>query len=130
MAEKLVVKAEKREGRGKNDTRRLRQSGRIPVSIYGGGAEAMALTASLSDMAAVLRTPTGVNTVFAIDIDGVGVSDVVFQDRQIDAVKGRLLHADLMRLSSSEAARLTLKSEADAAEAAEAAAAEAEANAD
>ena len=129
MAEKFVVKAEKREGRGKNDSRRLRQSGRIPVSIYGGGGETLALTANLSDLAAVLRSEAGASTVFAVDIEGVGVSDVIFHDRQIDAIKGRLLHADLRRLQGNEAAEFTAKAEAEVQAAADAAAeAEAESN--
>ena len=100
MAEKkdYKVQAKVREGRGKNDSRRLRVENKIPVSIYGGGEEAVAVVVDLKDLAAILRTDTGVNTVFSLDIAGVGAHDVIFQDRQIDGVKGRLLHADLMRL--------------------------------
>jgi len=108
MAEKVVVKAEKREGRGKNDTRRLRTEGKIPVSIYGGGEAAVAAVAELKDLAAILRSETGHNTVFSLDVAGVGVSDVIFQDRQIDAVKGRLMHADLRRIAKGEKLELTV----------------------
>lgn len=108
MAEKVVVKAEKRENRGKNDSRRLRTEGKIPVSVYGGGEDAVAVVAELKDLAAILRTDTGVNTVFSLDIAGVGAHDVIFQDRQIDAVKGRLLHADLRRLTKGEKLELTV----------------------
>lgn len=108
MAEKVTVKAEKREGRGKNDTRRLRTEGKIPVSIYGAGGEAVAAVADLKDLAAILRTETGVNTVFSLDIAGVGAHDVIFQDRQIDSVKGRLLHADLRRISKGEKLEMTV----------------------
>ena len=108
MAEKVVVKAEKREGRGKNDSRRLRTEGKIPVSVYGGGEDSMAAVADLKDLAAILRTDSGVNTVFSLDIAGVGAHDVIFQDRQIDAVKGRLLHADLRRLTKGEKLEMTV----------------------
>jgi large subunit ribosomal protein L25 len=108
MAEKVVVKAEKRENRGKNDSRRLRTQGKIPVSIYGGGEEAMSAIADLKDLAAILRTDSGVNTVFSLDIAGVGAHDVIFQDRQIDGVKGRLLHADLRRLTKGEKLEMTV----------------------
>lgn len=108
MAEKFIVKAEKRETRGKNEARRLRVNGKIPVVVYGGGTESLAATASLSDLAAILRTDTGVNTVFALDIEGVGVNDVIFQDRQIDAVKGRLIHADLRRFAKGEKIEMTV----------------------
>jgi large subunit ribosomal protein L25 len=108
MAEKVVIKAEKREGRGKNDTRRLRLTGKIPVSIYGGGEESVSAAAELKDLAAILRTETGVNTVFSLDIAGVGAHDVIFQDRQIDPLKGRLMHADLRRIAKGEKLELTV----------------------
>ncbi len=108
MADKVVVKAEKREGRGKNDSRRLRVENKIPVSIYGGGEDSVAAVVNLKDLAAILRTDTGVNTVFSLDIAGVGAHDVIFQDRQIDAVKGRLLHADLRRIAKGEKMEMTV----------------------
>ena len=70
MAEKIVVKAEKREDRGKNVSRRLRVAGKVPVIVYGGGGEAVAVAAELKELAAILRTDAGVNTVFSLDIDG------------------------------------------------------------
>ena len=108
MAEKFVVKAEKRETRGKGHARRLRVDGKIPVVVYGGGSESMAATVALSDLAAIIRTETSVNTVFALDVAGDGVHDVIFQDRQIDAVKGRLIHADLRRFARGEKIEMTV----------------------
>ena len=37
MAEKIIVKAEKRTELGKNVSRRLRVAGKVPVVVYGGG---------------------------------------------------------------------------------------------
>ena len=108
MAEKIVVKAEKREDRGKNVSRRLRAQGKIPVVVYGGGTESVAAAADLKDLAAILRTDTGVNTVFSLDIPGEGVNDVIFQDRQIDPIKGRLIHADLRRFARGEKIEMTV----------------------
>lgn len=108
MAEKFIIKAEKRETRGKNENRRLRVAGKIPVVVYGGGSESLAATAELKDLAAILRTDSGVNTVFGLDIDGVGVNDVIFQDRQIHAVHGRLIHADLRRFAKGERIEMTV----------------------
>lgn len=108
MAEKVIVKAEKRETRGKNTNRRLRVEGKIPVVVYGGGSESLAATATLADLAAILRTDTGVNTVFGLDIEGVGINDVIFQDRQIHAVHGRLIHADLRRFAKGEKIEMTV----------------------
>lgn len=107
MADKFVVKAEKREARGKNDSRRLRVGGKIPVVVYGGGTESVAAAANLSDLAAILRSDAGVNTVFTLDLGG-DANDVIFQDRQIHPVTGRLIHADLRRFAKGEKIEMTV----------------------
>lgn len=108
MAEKKVVKGEVRETRGSNDSRRLRAAGKIPVSVYGGGQDTVSAVANLSDLAAVLRSESGVNTVFSMDIEGFGESDVMFHDRQIHPVKGTLMHADLRRIKRGEKIEVTV----------------------
>jgi large subunit ribosomal protein L25 len=107
MADKVIVKAEKRVGRGKNDSRRLRVEGKIPVVVYGGGGESVAGVALISDLAAVLRK-SGHNAVFTLDMEGEGTGDVMFQDRQIDPLKGRLVHADLRRIAFGEKMEMTV----------------------
>jgi large subunit ribosomal protein L25 len=76
--------------------------------VYGGGSESLAAAASLKDLAAIMRTDAGVNTVFALDIEGEGVNDVIFQDRQIDPLKGRMIHADLRRFAKGEKIEMTV----------------------
>src|SRR5580765_5586581 len=110
MAEQkdITVRATKREGRGKNDARRARRDGMVPITVYGGGAETLAAVAQLSDLAAILRSESGRNTIFTIDVDGVGASEVMFHDRQIDPIKGRLIHADLTRLVKGQKIEVTV----------------------
>ncbi len=108
MADKFTVKAEKREARGKNDARRLRADGKVPVSIYGGGGETIAAIIELKELAAILRSDTGQNTIFSLDMSGEGAGDVIFHDRQIDPIRGRLMHADLRRLAKGEKIEVTI----------------------
>jgi large subunit ribosomal protein L25 len=110
MAEKkeFRIRAQQRQGRGKNDARRARREGMIPITVYGGGAEAVAAVAPLSDLAAILRSEAGRNTIFTIEVDGLGESEVMFLDRQIDPVKGRLIHADLTRLVKGQKIEVTV----------------------
>jgi len=110
MAEKkdYKVQAKLREGRGKNDARRARRDGMVPITVYGGGAETVAAVAPARDLAAILRSESGRNTIFTIDVDGVGASEVMFHDRQIDPVKGRLIHADLARLVKGQKIDVTV----------------------
>ena len=108
MAEKIVVKAEKKESGNKNSNRRLRAAGKVPVVVYGGGTDSVAAVAELKDLAAIIRTDSGVNTVFSIDIDGQDNYDVIFQARQIDPIRGRLIHADLRRFARGEKIEMTV----------------------
>jgi large subunit ribosomal protein L25 len=110
MAEKkdYRVQAKVRDGRGKNDARRARREGMVPITVYGGGAETVAAVAALSDLAAILRSEAGRNTIFTIEVEGVGASEVMFHDRQIDPVKGRLIHADLTRLVKGQKIEVTV----------------------
>jgi large subunit ribosomal protein L25 len=110
MAEKkdFKVQAKVREGRGKNDARRARRDGMVPITVYGGDGETIAAVAQLSELAAILRSESGRNTIFTIDVEGVGTSEVMFHDRQIDPVKGRLIHADLARLVKGQKIEVTV----------------------
>src|ERR1700682_3014397 len=111
MAEKkdIVVRAVRREGRGKNDSRRARRNGQVPVTMYGGEGEAVAARAQLRDLAAILRSDTGRNTIFTLDVDGVEATEVMFADRQIDPVRMRLIHADFKRLVKGEKIEATVR---------------------
>jgi len=110
MADKkeITVKAKLRDGRGKNDARRARRQGLVPVVVYGGGAETVAAVAPLSELAAILRSEAGRNTIFTLDVEGVGPSEVMFSDRQIDPVRLRLVHADFQRLVKGQKIEVTV----------------------
>lgn len=110
MAERkeITVRAEKRVGRGKNDARRVRRDGLVPLTIYGGEGETVSATAPLRELAAILRSDTGHNTIFMLDIAGQDASEVMFLDRQIDPVRGRLVHADLRRLVRGQKIEVTV----------------------
>src|ERR687893_2397923 len=106
--EEITVRAELRAGRGKNDARRLRARGMVPLTVYGGEGEPISAAAPLAELAAILRSGAGHNAIFTLDVDGVGASEVLFLDRQIDPVKGRLVHADLRRLVSGQKIEVTV----------------------
>ncbi len=110
MAERqeITVRAELRAGRGKNDSRRLRARGMVPLTVYGGEGEPIAAAAPLRELAAILRSGAGHNAIFTLDVDGVGPSEVMFLDRQIDPVKSRLIHADLRRLVRGQEVEVTV----------------------
>ena len=104
----IVVRAVRREGRGKNDARRARRNGQVPVTMYGGAGEAVSALAELRDLAAILRSDTGRNTIFTLDVEGVEAAEVMFADRQIHPVRMRLIHADFKRLVKGEKIEATV----------------------
>jgi large subunit ribosomal protein L25 len=110
MAERkeITVRATKRDGRGKNDARRARHEGMVPVTIYGGEGEPVSAVAPLRDLAAILRSDSGHNSIFTVEVEGVGASEVMFHDRQIDPVRSRLVHADLKRLVKGQKIEVTV----------------------
>jgi large subunit ribosomal protein L25 len=113
MAERqeITVRAELRAGRGKNDSRRLRARGMVPLTIYGGEGEPITAAAPLAELAAILRSGAGHNAIFTLDVDGVGPNEVMFLDRQIDPVKTRLIHADLRRLVRGQEIEVSVRLE-------------------
>ncbi|MDT7807185.1 MAG: large subunit ribosomal protein [Acidobacteriota bacterium] len=113
MAERqeITVRAELRAGRGKNDARRLRARGLVPLTIYGGEGEPVAAAAPRREVAGLLRPGAGHNAIFTLDVDGIGANEVMFLDRQIDPVKSRLIHADLRRLVRGQEVEVTVRIE-------------------
>jgi len=110
MAEhkEITVRAKAREGRGKNDARRARKTGLVPVTVYGGEGETVAALVPLKELAAILRSEAGRNTIFTIEVEGGARSEVMFHDRQIDPVRGRLIHADFKRLVRGQKIEVTV----------------------
>jgi large subunit ribosomal protein L25 len=115
MIKDLTVNASSREGLGKSHTRRLRAQGMIPVAVYGEGKEPFAGAVNAKEIANILRSDTGHNTIFKLALaDGNGgePATVIIKDYQVDPVKGRLLHADLLRLSMTTATHVNVAIEA------------------
>src|SRR5512134_1324057 len=94
----IVVSAEKRTEKGKNVNRRLRVAGRIPGVLYGGSKEPVPVAVSPKDISAVLRSASGENTLFDLDLGGTK-RKVILKEYQIEPLKGRLLHADFYEVA-------------------------------
>jgi large subunit ribosomal protein L25 len=76
--------------------------------MYGGVGGAVSALVELRDLAAILRSDTGRNTIFTLDIEGIEATEVMFADRQIHPVKMRLMHADFKRLVKGEKIEATV----------------------
>ena len=101
MRQDIKVVAEPRIGRGKNEARRLRASGRIPAVVYGTGLDPVAVAVSPKEVNRILHSTSGHNTIFDVDIQG-GTTPVMVVDWQEDPIRGTLLHVDLQRIDLSK----------------------------
>src|SRR6266568_304345 len=90
MAEKIVVEGSPRAARGKNEARRLRQTGKLPAVLYGGKGEAITLSVNAKQVGAILRSATGHNTLFQVDLGGKH-EPAILKDWLVDPVSGNLL---------------------------------------
>jgi large subunit ribosomal protein L25 len=94
----IVVEAAPRANRGKNEARRLRQTGKVPAVLYGGKDGALTLAVNAKQVGTILRSASGHNTIFQVDL-GSTHEPAILKDWQTDPVSGKLLHVDLMRVA-------------------------------
>jgi len=94
----IVVAAQSRTEIGKNANRRLRSSGMIPGILYGEKKKAVQIAVSPKELAAILKSASGENTLFDIDLGG-DRRKVIVKEFQVEPIKGRLLHADFYEVA-------------------------------
>jgi large subunit ribosomal protein L25 len=107
MKRDITITAEPRETRGKNEARRLRARGLAPAIVYGAGKDPVAVAIRPIEITKILRSPTGHNTIFQVQIGDGENSPVMLVDWQNDPIKDNLLHCDLKRIDMSK--RITVR---------------------
>ena len=98
----IVVAAESRTDTGKNVNRRLRTRGLIPGVLYGAKKEAVPVAVSPKEITSILRSKTGENTLFDLEIGG-SRRKVILKEFQVEPIKGSLLHADFYEVALDKA---------------------------
>jgi large subunit ribosomal protein L25 len=99
MAEtQIIVEGAPRSDRGKNEARRLRQTGKVPAVLYGGKGASITLALNAKQIGAILRSASGHNTLFQVDLAGKH-EPAILKDWQVDPLSGKLLHVDLVRVA-------------------------------
>ena len=102
-----TLEAKKRDGRGKNEARRLRVSGQIPAVVYGARKEGqlpegVPVAVDPKEVLRILHSESGANTLINLKLDG-GESRVMVRDYQLDPITHQLLHADFYQLAMDKA---------------------------
>src|SRR5712691_4826954 len=96
--EQIIVEATPRDTRGKNAARRMRCAGQIPAVLYGGSGEPQAVAVNTKQVAGILRSESGHNTIFTVKLNG-SEHKAILKDWQVDPAKGSLLHVDMLRIA-------------------------------
>ncbi|GAA0591136.1 50S ribosomal protein L25/general stress protein Ctc [Streptomyces crystallinus] len=94
----VKLAAEVRKSFGKGAARSIRRENKVPAVVYGHGSEPVHVTLPGHELLLALRTP---NVLLSLDIDGkneLAIPKAV----QRDAIKGYLVHVDLLLVKRGE----------------------------
>jgi large subunit ribosomal protein L25 len=102
----ITIQAKPREAGTKNMARRVRKSGLLPATVYGAGKQPVSISLDPKQVAQVLHSKSGHNTIFELQMDGETAMGM-FVDWQNDPIKGSILHVDVKRIAMDK--KLTVK---------------------
>ena len=105
MTHVTTIAAEPREDFGKNSSRRLRRSGRIPAVVYGGGP-VIPIAVDPKTLSPIVHSEAGHTVILNLEIRGRAPARVMLKDWQVEPIHGELLHVDLVRIAKDAKLRL------------------------
>ncbi len=108
MRKDITVSAERRDSRGKNEARRLRQAGTIPAVLYGAYKDTLAVAVDPKEMLRILHSSTGHNTIVNVAVRDRESTPAMIVDWQFDPVTDALLHVDLKRIDLAKRLRVSI----------------------
>ena len=84
---------------GKGASRQLRRAALVPTVLYGHGTDPVHISLPAHELALALRTP---NVLLSLDIEGGATELAIPKAVQRDAIKGSLVHVDLILVKRGE----------------------------
>ena len=108
MSRDVVVAAEVRTSRGKNEARRTRVAGKIPAVVYGAFKDPVSVAVDPRAIRKIVHSESGFNTIFDLAIEGGDSTPVMLVDRQVDPVHGGLLHVDFKRIDLTKRLKVSI----------------------
>ena len=103
MPDNISLEAREREGRGKNDARRLRAQGMVPAVLYGdGGGAGSTVLAVPAKVVDYTLQHVGDNALYDLKLGDQDDATVRVVDVQRNPVSGRLVHVDLAPVNMRE----------------------------
>jgi large subunit ribosomal protein L25 len=99
--ENLEVICSLREATGKGAARKLRQQGKIPGVLYGGGRPAVPVALDPKDIHRILASHAGENAIFQLTLEGEENRErkVILRELQFHPIRGHLIHVDFLEIA-------------------------------
>jgi large subunit ribosomal protein L25 len=105
MQETFELKAESRSDAGKGASRRLRNAGKVPAIVYGGGRAPLMIALDHNDLLKHLEHEAFYSHVLTVDVSGARES-CVLKDVQRHPARPIVMHLDLQRVRADEKIRM------------------------
>lgn len=105
MAGSFIFEAESRRVTGRGDARRLRQAGKVPAILYGGGGEPEGLVLVHNKVVKSLENEAVYSHILTIKVDGREVR-AILKDLQRHPSKPIIMHMDFQRVSAADKIRV------------------------
>jgi large subunit ribosomal protein L25 len=96
-ASMLTLEAKSRTAAGKSEARRVRKAGLVPAVAYGKGFPSTPIAVPPKEVAAILRSELGKNTVLELSLDGKKVLAMI-RDFALHPVERSLEHVDFVEV--------------------------------
>src|SRR5215217_2265092 len=108
MVENVDLQAREREGRGKNNARRLRAQGMMPAVLYGDGGGENAILAVPTKVVDYTLQHVGDNALYDVNLGDRGDLTARVVDVQRNPVTGKLVHVDFAPVNMRERIVITV----------------------
>ncbi|MEP6547027.1 MAG: 50S ribosomal protein L25/general stress protein Ctc [Gammaproteobacteria bacterium] len=107
MKTSFELVAEFRETQGKGASRRLRHEGKVPAILYGGHADARALTLNHQKLLIMLDNERFYSTILSLKV-GDQSQAAILKDVQRHPFKNAIVHIDFQRVEENEKIRISI----------------------
>jgi large subunit ribosomal protein L25 len=103
MSTGAKLRAEKREQKGKESARKLRDSGRIPAVLYGKETETVSLSLDAHEAELLFQSISVENTIVGLEIEGEKAPvQTLIREIQVHPYRPVLFHVDFYRIREGE----------------------------
>ena len=106
--EATTLSAALRTETGKCPNHRLRAQGLVPATVYGLDLEPMNVSVRAKDLAGIIQSTRGVNTIIALEAEGAPRQEVIIRDFQIHPLRRKLVHCDFLRVKADQMVVVTV----------------------